>query len=503
MGCFASHPQEKQVKNTNIKIAPQRERSVSNIEDFKVEAGSFVGKREGRIRHFYSLGKSLGSGAFGCVRVATHKVTKQVRAIKTIQKSSITKDMTERAKFFSEVDILKRTDHPNIVRLYEFYEDEKYFHLVTEHVEGGELFDYLIKFKMLTEPIAANFMRQVLSAVSYCHSNNIVHRDLKPENLLLDKEAPDATVKIIDFGTSTITDSKMQLTQKYGTAYYIAPEVLKKDYNQKCDIWSCGVILFILLSGSPPFYGRNENEILSRVQKGEFSMKDPVWNKISTSAKRLLKRMLDYNPKTRISASEALQDDWIVKHASNSGITSSESLTSLQNLQSFRAEQKLQHAFMTFIAANFVSKEETQRLNNAFRNLDTNGDGKLSREELIQAYTKEMGEVAAIDEVNNIMRQVDVNNSGYIDYTEFVMATHEKESLLNQQNLDSAFKAFDTDQSGKISADELKNILGGEGIVKESVWQELINEADQDGDGEIDMEEFKAMMLQVFNNNIV
>mmetsp|Transcript_19958 Transcript_19958/g.19999 ORF Transcript_19958/g.19999 Transcript_19958/m.19999 type:complete len:183 (-) Transcript_19958:838-1386(-) len=180
--------------------------------------------------------EQLGKGAFGFVRLATHIPTGQKRAIKTIHKSSIINEAAERNKFISEIEILRKADHPNIVKLYEFFEDEEHYHLVTEHVKGGELFDYIIKSKMLSEKIAAHFMIQLLSAVLYCHTNNIVHRDLKPENLLLETQANDANLKVIDFGTSAIFEPCKNLTQKYGTAYYIAPEVLRKDYNEKCDI---------------------------------------------------------------------------------------------------------------------------------------------------------------------------------------------------------------------------------------------------------------------------
>ena len=183
--------------------------------------------------------------------------------------------MKESTKFFNEVDILRKADHPNIIRLYEFYEDEKHYHLVTEYISGGELFDFIIKSKMFSEGIAANFLRQILSAVAYCHEHNIVHRDIKPENILLDKESPDATVKVIDFGTSAIYEETKQLTQKYGAAYYIAPEALRRDYNEKCDVWSCGVILYIFLCGRPPFSGRNDKEILLRVLQGHFTMPGP------------------------------------------------------------------------------------------------------------------------------------------------------------------------------------------------------------------------------------
>jgi len=182
------------------------------------------------------MGPKLGSGAFGSVRIGTHKITMQQRAIKTIKKSSISEDQFVKDKFFAEVEVLKTADHPNIVRLYEFYEDQLHFHLVTELVKGGELFDYIVSSKNLSEPVAAHFFKQILSAVNYCHTNGIVHRDLKPENLLLDRQDSSATVKVIDFGTSTIIDQSKRLTHRYGTSYYIAPEVLKKNYDEKCDI---------------------------------------------------------------------------------------------------------------------------------------------------------------------------------------------------------------------------------------------------------------------------
>jgi calcium-dependent protein kinase len=355
-------------------------------EEFKIEAALFVFRRKGNIKENYIIGNKLGSGAFGFVRIATHKPTGQKRAIKTIQKETITKDMKEHSKFFNEVDILSRADHPNIVKLYEFYEDDKYYHLVTEFVSGGELFDFIIKSRLLSEPIAAHFMKQILSAISYCHANNIVHRDLKPENLLLDRDSPDSLLKIIDFGTSKIFDLGAKMTQKYGTAYYIAPEVLKRDYNEKCDIWSCGVILYILLCGKPPFYGRTDRDILERVQRGHYSMDDAEWTRVSPAAKNLIRKMLQMNIANRISAADALQDEWISSNTVNSFRSLEGTGETLNNLKMFRAEQKLQHAVLTFLSSQLISKDESKRLAEHFKRLDKNGDGKLSREELLDAY---------------------------------------------------------------------------------------------------------------------
>lgn len=158
------------------------------------------------------------------------------------------------------------------MRLYEFFSDTSYYYLVTELVDGGELFDEIQRQGNLSEQLAANVMRQLLSTMVYCHKRGIVHRDLKPENILIEKQRgkSDISIKVIDFGTAEAFSSHTVLKQTIGTAYYIAPEVLHGKYNHKCDIWSCGVILYILLSGYPPFNGRNDNEIMSAVKKLKF-----------------------------------------------------------------------------------------------------------------------------------------------------------------------------------------------------------------------------------------
>lgn len=163
---------------------------------------------------------------------------------------------------------MRQLDHPNIVRLFEVFQDDKRFYLVTELCTGGELFDEITKRSHFSEADAALITKQVLSAVAYCHSKNICHRDLKPENILLDSKAADSSnsIKVIDFGASQKFDPSKKMNQIYGTAYYIAPEILKSDYNEKCDVWSVGVILFILLSGRPPFGGDNDKEILDSVK---------------------------------------------------------------------------------------------------------------------------------------------------------------------------------------------------------------------------------------------
>lgn len=193
-----------------------------------------------------------------------------------IDKSHITQPESVRLRY--EIDILKNLTHPNILRLFEVFEDKKNIYLVTEYCQGGELFDEIINRGKFEEKDAANIIKQVLSAISYCHNQNVCHRDLKPENILIDDKDRN-TIKLIDFGTSQVFggDEKMQLV--LGTAYYIAPEVLEGNYDEKCDIWSIGVILYILLSGTPPFPGANDEEIMAKVKKGKLTFRSKLFAK--------------------------------------------------------------------------------------------------------------------------------------------------------------------------------------------------------------------------------
>jgi len=227
--------------------------TITNVQHSGIRAADFVGRTQGKLRDYYRIGKVLGTGAFGEVRMCVHRESSAQRAVKVLRKSHMDDD--EKRMLFNEINILKEIDHPNIIKMYEFFEDEKRYYLVTEICKGGELFDEILQRGKFSERDAAVLMKQVLSCINYCHQANIVHRDLKPENILLEQNKEFDQIKIIDFGTSLVYDPNRNLDEKLGTPYYIAPEVLNKSYNHKCDIWSCGVITFILLSGIPPFNG--------------------------------------------------------------------------------------------------------------------------------------------------------------------------------------------------------------------------------------------------------
>ena len=261
------------------------------------------------VQNYTMSNKILGSGAFGQVKKATNKSNGEVRAVKMIDKLQL--DESEKTRLLYEIDILKNLTHPNIVRLYEVYQNRSTIFLVTELCEGCELFDEISKREHLTENEAAHVCKQILQAIAYCHSQNIAHRDLKPENVLLDVKNR-GTIKVIDFGTSHHYDSESHVMhQMYGTPYYIAPEVLVGTYNEKCDMWSIGVILYIMLCGRPPFNGATEEQIIARVKQGVWSFKGEIWSDISDSAKDLIEKLMTKDVNRRLSAVQALAHPWI------------------------------------------------------------------------------------------------------------------------------------------------------------------------------------------------
>ena len=230
----------------------------------------------------------MGKGQTGEVRKCKNKKTNIVRAVKILRKDKL--DQKEIDSFTYEIQVLKKLDHPNILKVYEFYEDEKRYYLVSELCTGGELFDEITQKKFFTENDAAQIFKQVLGAIAYCHRMNVVHRDLKPENILLDSKKNN-DIKIFDFGNSEELVPGDKIMNTYGTAYYIAPEVLLSEYDEKCDLWSLGVILYILLSGQPPFDGKNDREIIKKVRTGYYSLDIDELSEVSYEGLDLLRQL--------------------------------------------------------------------------------------------------------------------------------------------------------------------------------------------------------------------
>lgn len=444
---------------------------------------TFIGKTEGSILSYYDVIKDIGNGSFGKVFRVRNKITGNMRACKQLTKSKI----NNMDHFNNEIAIMTKADHPNIIKLYEIYEDKRYFYFIMEECTGGELFVHIIKQieskKMYSETIAAGLFKQIMLAIAYCHSQNICHRDLKPENILMATKEDSSQIKIIDFGLSQIFKGKMTL--KVGSSFYVAPEVLKGSYDEKCDIWSVGVILYLMLSGAPPFCGKNDNEIYSKIIKKEYTFPPHRWQNISPEAIDLISNMLCDSNK-RLSSAEVLNHPWFEKSITKSKVPI---MLDLNLFKRYVNAYKLKRVVLMFIASR-VQDEEVAHLKEVFDQLDKNKDGTITIEEM------EIGlKDAKIDKVylNELFDSIDTDKSGRIDYTEFIAATLEQKSYLKEERLYEAFKAFDKNGSGKISKDEIMNVLKLQNESLSGV-EELINEIDTDKNGSIDYNEFITMM---------
>lgn len=271
---------------------------------------TMIQKNTGNIDDFYQRSKkNIGEGSYGSVAIAVHSETGQKRAVKTIPRKKI----KNWDRFETEVKILQQLDHPHVIKLYEYFEDDVNVYLVTELCEGGELFDRIIAAEFFNEQQAAVIFKQIVLALNYCHAEGICHRDLKPENFLFVDKTDESDLKIIDFGLSKIISSQGTLKKmktRAGTPYYISPEVLEGSYNISCDMWSAGCMLYILLCGYPPFYGDDNQEILQMVQKGEFDFDGEEWDEVSNDAKDLIKKLI-CKPSKRLTAEETLKHRWV------------------------------------------------------------------------------------------------------------------------------------------------------------------------------------------------
>jgi calcium/calmodulin-dependent protein kinase I len=272
-----------------------------------MDAGIF---KKGDIKDKYLFEKTLGQGSFGEVKKAKNKTTGEEFAVKMIQKADMQQE--DLLALQTEVEILSQIDHPNVVKLFEVWEDKIKFYMVMEIMTGGELFDRIVEKDHYSEKEAADTIRPIVDAIRYCHNMGVAHRDLKPENLLYATRDIHSIIKISDFGLAKIYDSSLMMTQ-CGTPSYVAPEVLDgRGYDEKVDFWSIGIILYILLCGFPPFYDDDNDKLFEMIAKGKVEFPSPYWDNISDPAKDLIKKLLNVDPEKRLKSDAVLSHPWMV-----------------------------------------------------------------------------------------------------------------------------------------------------------------------------------------------
>ena len=447
----------------------------------------------------------LGEGSYAAVYCVENRITGSKRAMKVISKNENCSEDDDR-EILNEINILRTLDHPNILKIFEFYSSKESYSIVTELCQGGELFQEIVDRGPFNETYAAYVMLQILSAINYCHGMKIVHRDLKPENILIVERDSSGRprIKIADFGTSKMFEKGAVQRKLVGSSYYIAPEVLKKHYDEKCDIWSCGVIMYILLSGRPPFGGDSDKEIMDKVAKGEYDLESSPFDTLSSSGKDLIKKLLIMDPKKRISAQEALSHPWFQENKSKELYNKIKDESTLRkminNLKVYKRDSIIQETALAYLVHNFPQMKDVVNACKLFNQIDVNGDGKINKVEFLKGLESKIQSDTLKKDVDTIFKNIDMDNNGYIEYEEFVRAAVSKEHFIDTRVIQFAFRYFDKDGSGEITFDEIEEVFKESITDKSNIHESLkkiIGEVDTNGDGIISFNEFADIMRKM------
>ena len=453
----------------------------------------------------------LGSGAFGEVWLAHHKDLDRDFAMKIIKKRK--NKSNDEKEILNEIEILKKLDHPKILKIVDFYSTPKKYYIITEYCPEGELFNEIIKVGKFDEGQTAFIINQILKAVSYCHKMNIIHRDIKPENIMITNREKNGClqVKLIDFGTAKIFEKGHQENKYVGSSYYMAPEIIKRKYDEKCDLWSIGVILYILLTGRPPFDGNDDEEIIENVKKGEYDMWGYPFPILSDHSKDLIFKLLQYDPKKRINAEQALDHPWFKtaefkKKDKVNCIEPELAKELIENMTKYKSDNVLKCAVIAYLIHHITNTEECNEASKLFIKIDLNSDGKIEKHELIQGFEKYWGisKEEAKEKVDLIFSNIDTDFNGFIEYEEFVRAAVNSSIFMSQNYLKFAFNYFDRDSSGDITFEEIKKrFTQNQKNTNPKVDQELkqiFDSIDINKDGSISFGEFCKMMKNIMKS---
>jgi len=464
------------------------------------------------INEVYIIGAQIGQpGQFGRAHLVQHRVTGAKRAVKVVSKQKFTRSSDKQVHFKElklEIDILRTLEHDNIITLYDVYETVNDLYLVTELCGGGELFDR-IKAQpagSYSEKDAQVVLRQICTGLAYLHKHKIAHCDLKPDNFLFTDPAPDARLKIIDFGMSKHVRRRQYLHSLRGTPYYIAPEVLRGQYNEACDMWSFGVVMFVMLFGYPPFHADADQEIFRKILNGftpqvrrGYQAHFPAAIPCSDSAKDLIAKLLTSDTAKRLTAEEALAHPWLSGDTATAAPMINDVLTNLRN---FAAHSKFKQGILNLMV-NTLNETDIQRLQQTFKELDADGNGQITISELSAAVEKSGLYASSLgspregqskltqEDLKRILEAVDVDGDGTISYNELLLTTVQRKISAKEERLWMAFSRLDCNRDGKITVDELAAVFGE----NRAEAEKMIKSVDKDGDNVVNFDEFLDLWI--------
>ena len=484
--------------------------------------------------------KVIGEGAYGVVKkVCLINDPDTLRAMKIIPKANIIEN-EDGTKFIDEIEILKNLEHPNIMKIYECFNDKDNVYIVSEYCDQGDLLGKMEKLGTLNQIMVKFLMDQILNAIAYLHSNRIFHGDIKLENVMLYKtslresrnftrinkelnrnkklqndintsfnttnkkfvskksftyieDMNDYEVKLIDFGCSKYLVKKKHNTLSgiVGTSIYCSPEVIDNLYDEKSDEWSCGILMYILLCGEPPFQGETEEEIFANIKKGKISYSNPEFSNVSDNCKDLINKLLEPNKKNRIKASDALRHPFFTENYNpNIAMANNVDKNLLRKLLEIKQlPSKFHELIEAYLCFNFIKKDEEKKLRQVFRYIDHRGKNRLSRIDFEKTF-EENGISATEEQIENLINVLDSDGNNSIEYQEFIRALCDQKSLYSDKNLKSAFNAIDNDKKGYINTDDIKKFIFKNKKVEEKIFLDYLKQIGMDLESKLTFEQF-------------
>lgn len=448
------------------------------------------------FRSQYKLGSSMSCNPRSGLYKVTHLETGEKRVARIVTKSSREYGIYEH-QLRSEISIHLALDHPNIVNINEFFHSTTHIYLIIQKASGTSMYNRLLKDGLHSEQNCAFYMQQIFSVLKYLHKKKIAFLDIKLENLIFSNSSNSSELKLVNFHLARILAPGQTLTQRVGSPYYLAPEVINGNYTEKCDLWSAGVLLYVLLSGNSPFTGKTERGITESILRGSFTFSGNVWNGISDAAKNLIIQLLKFNPDERIPIENVMNHPWLSAIVPKSP-SREDSAQYLVNLSSFQSSLEIKKVFLRYISTFFITNEERDDLFELFNYFDKDKNGMISRSELKEGFYRLFGNrIKKIDsEIDRIIEEIDLDKSGEICYNEFVAAAMGKQKLMAKARMQAVFNKIDKNSNGKIEIDEIREALTYFTSNQSVDWEDMIRECDLNGDGAIDLKEFITLMLK-------
>ena len=527
-----SEPEE----NDKTEEVPQK------LNDIKIKADKIFKQRHQDPWSFYEELEELGVGNYGVVKkVRLIKNPDIIRAMKIIPEENVVQG--EGASLIDEIEILKGLEHPNIMKVYESFVFNNNYYIVSELCDQGHLLGKMEKLERMDQIVVKFLMEQIFNAISYLHSKNILHGDIKLENVLLYKvskrsekrgfttinkdfnedealrddinqnfgkrkfsaksknyiqDMMNYEVKLIDFGCSKYfvkkNKKKKKLSGIIGTSIYCSPEVVDNLYDEKCDEWSCGVLMYILLGGIPPFYGDTEEEIFEKIKKCEYDFTPPPFKKVSKNCKDLIRRLLEPKKQYRIKANEALRHPFFTESFDpNSAMTENKDLNVLkQFITPINYASKFHEAVCAYLCVNFLPDEEEKTLKTVFRYLDKDNKGIITKDaikECLEEIDVEINE----EELKKVFDKIDENGSGLIEYQEFIRNACDIKGLMTESNLKNVFHSICGDKD-IMTGEEIKKFVFHDSVVHEETLKEYFDQLGMKIEDNINFDQFSNMI---------